>query len=312
MRIANVTFLLSLNLRSAYSYTSFNSAPKQLSGWYPHRQSTSFSSALSPIVPPRPRAACSLAATAPSTENDQTEQSDSKFWQARQDCWRPDVPDVEKISWGMPAKKKRTGSRGVPHRLNEDERRAFDQARRQGFLQVTGSSWRSQRRDAPLLNSYRSLMDARGRPAIVLHKLSPNSSGGVDNGDRLVVDLSPLRLPKEFEKVERELKERVLAEFGVESLILESEEESESLDENDDIDGDANDDDDDDDGWETRPIYQLSPYSLSWELSRQQGKQVGKFLGNLFENVEKKAAGSKKPKGVKPGKGRRHGGYGIG
>eukprot|EP00571_Detonula_confervacea_P006874 CAMPEP_0172318862 /NCGR_PEP_ID=MMETSP1058-20130122/36059_1 /TAXON_ID=83371 /ORGANISM="Detonula confervacea, Strain CCMP 353" /LENGTH=212 /DNA_ID=CAMNT_0013033783 /DNA_START=272 /DNA_END=910 /DNA_ORIENTATION=+ len=212
----------------------------------------------------------------------------------------------------MPAKKKRTGSRGVPHRLNEDERRAFDQARRQGFLQVTGSSWRSQRGDSPLLNSYRSLMDARGRPAIVLHKLSPNSSGGVDNGDMLVVDLSPLRLPDEFERVEQELKERVLAEYNVQSQILELQEEI-SVDETDEIeilDGNANDDGDDD--WETRPIYQLSPHSFSWELSRQQGKQVGKFLGNLFDNVEMSATNSKKPKGVKPGKGRRHGGYGIG
>jgi len=218
---------------------------------------------------------------------------------------------VERISWGKPAKKKKTGSRGIPHRLNEDERRAFDQARRQGFLQVTGSAWRSQRSDAPLLNSYRSLMDARGRPAIVLHKLSPNSSGGVDNGDRLVVDLSPLRLPDEFERVELELKERVLAKFNVESQPLDIEEED-TVDETEEIEVLGNASNDADDGWETRPIYQLSPYSFSWELSRQDGKEVGKHLGILFDNAEQKATKSKKPKGVKPGKGRRHGGYGIG
>ena len=255
--------------------------------------------------------ASAFSATTPSTQ---------QFWNARQDCWRPDVRDVEKISWGMPAKKKGTGSRGIPHRLNEDERRSLDQARRQGFLQVTGSAWRSQRSDAPLLNSYRSLMDARGRPAIVLHKLSPNSSGG-EHVDILAVDLSPLRLPEEFGRVETELNQRVLAEFGVEKRQI-VEENVETDGETDgtanillEIDDDAKLDDtnSENDEWENRPIYQLSPYTVSWEVSRQDGKQIGKYLGQLFDNVEEKAVkSSKKPRGVKPGKSRRHGGYGIG
>jgi hypothetical protein len=84
--------------------------------------------------------------------------------------WRPDVNDVERISFGKPAKKKGTGSRGVPHRLNLDERFLFDHARRKGYLEVDGSGWRSQRREAPLLNTYRSLCDARGQASIVLRK----------------------------------------------------------------------------------------------------------------------------------------------
>jgi hypothetical protein len=73
------------------------------------------------------------------------------------------------------------------------------------------------------------------------------------------------------------------------------------------------DNDNEDDDWGRRPLYQLSPYFLSWRLSRQQGKQIGKYLGILFDNVEEKGTDSKtKPKGVKPGKSRRHGGYGIG
>ena len=64
------------------------------------------------------------------------------IWQSRKKCWRPTVQDVENISWGKPAKKKGTGSRGVPHRLNHDEeRKLFDQARKKGFLEVTGSGW---------------------------------------------------------------------------------------------------------------------------------------------------------------------------
>lgn len=311
MRVAHVTFVMSLmtEWRLVRSFTSLTSASRQLPGRREFVRIHS-SSYASPLSTTRSRSLCTLAASTTSIEeNDQT---DVEFWRARQDCWRPDVRDVEKISWGKPAKKKRTGSRGVPHRLNEDERRAFDQARQQGFLQVTGSSWRSQRRDAPLLNSYRSLMDARGRPMIVLHKLSPNSSGGVDNGDRLVVDLSPLRLPDEFERVEQELKTRVLADYDVEMEVLGSEEETATADDTDEIAIEEDENDGDNDDWETRPIYQLSPYPITWELSRQQGKKVGKYLGKLFDNVEEKAVASKKPKGVKPGKGRRHGGYGIG
>ena len=215
--------------------------------------------------------------------------------------------DVEKISFGMPAKKKRTGSRGIPHRLNEDERRSFDQARRKGFLEVAGSAWRKERSDAPLLNTYRSLSDARGKPMIVLHKLSPSSSG--EHVDRLVVDLSPLRLPEEFEKLEMELNKRILSEFDVKSTTAAADkEEKEDTDKTIlEIDGS-----DEDDGYENRPIYQLPGYEVSWEVSRSVGKAAGKYLGTLFETVEEKATKTKKPKGVKPGKSRRHGGYGIG
>lgn len=215
--------------------------------------------------------------------------------------------DVEKISWGMPAKKKGTGSRGTPHRLNEEERRAFDQAKRQGFLQVKGSSWRAQRRDAPLLNSYRSLMDARGRPAIVLHKLNP-SSGKADGEDVLIVDLSPLRYPEEFENVAQKVKELVSTELDIQAK--ENVEELADNDENETIEELS--DDFDNAMYETRPIYQIPAYSIHFQVTRQQGKEVGKLLASVFNNVEENVTKSQKPKGVKPGKSRRHGGYGIG
>jgi hypothetical protein len=217
--------------------------------------------------------------------------------------------------------------------LNDIERQTFDRARRDGYLQVVGSAYRSQRRDAPLLNSYRSLMDARGRPMAVLHKLGPNSSSSSssssgsnedDRIDRLVVDLSPLRLPEEFLSVGGELRDRVLEEFGV---GVRTDEGSEEIGEELDSDGIVLDDEDarsggaseeggdvdGEDDWGTRPIYQLSPHYLSWGVSRQEGKKIGKYLGKLFDNVEERGHDTKtKPKGVKPGKGRRHGGYGIG
>ncbi|KAL7474451.1 hypothetical protein ACHAW6_000424 [Cyclotella cf. meneghiniana] len=230
------------------------------------------------------------------------------FWRARQDCWRPDVRDVEKISWGMPAKKKGTGSRGIPHRLNEDERRAFDQARRQGFLQVKGSSWRSQRRDAPLLNTYRSLMDARGRPAIVLHKLNPSSTDGLDGEDVLAVDISPLRYPNEFERVAQRIKDIVSHEMQIEGpMVIEESQPEDGEDDMDNLQIISN-----DKMFETRPIYQLPTYSINFKVTRQQGKEVGKLLAAIFDTLEEKAAPSKKPRGIKPGKSRRSGGYGIG
>ncbi|KAL3810074.1 hypothetical protein ACHAXA_011807 [Cyclostephanos tholiformis] len=263
-----------------------------------------------------PESASSSSSSSSSTK------STSYSWRARRDCIRPDVRDVERISWGMPAKRRGTGSRGVPHRLNDDERDTFDRARRDGYLQVTGSGYRSQRRDAPLLNTYRNLMDARGRPMVVLHKLGPGNIDDDRRHDRLVVDLSPLRLPGDFRYVGMELRDRIFAEFGIEvstneaengtfdAIVLDRDESDEGAVVDDDDEGE---DDNDEDDWAKRPIYQLSPHYISWGVSRQQGKRVGKYIAYLFNNVEGKGHDTKtKPKGVKPGKGRRHGGYGIG
>lgn len=221
------------------------------------------------------------------------------FWEAKMDVWRPTVDDVERISWGKPAKKKGTGSRGVPHRLNEEERAIFDRARQKGFLEVAGSGWRSQRREAPLLNSYRSLCDARGQASIVLNK-------GNTGMDDLVVDLSPLRCPALFQ----EIAQTCLEAQGGGEIIAQPTNDAESP-ENDDEDNETvqaiaeN-------PWETRPIYQLPPYCIAWELPRPEAKELGKKMSLLFDTVEGKREASRKPIGVKAGKSRRHGGYGIG
>jgi hypothetical protein len=221
------------------------------------------------------------------------------FWKARMDGWRPTVNDVERISWGKSAKKKGTGSRGVPHRLNEEERILFDQARRKGFLEVAGSGWRSQRREAPLLNSYRSLCDARGQASVILLK-------GHTGLDELIVDLSPLRNPETFEEIANVcLEQKEGGELVFQSSVVEeSEEDVEEFSKssfNDEISP-----------WESRPIYQLPPYCVTWELPRSEAKALGKQMAAMFDTVEGKMAPSKKPVGVKAGKSRRHGGYGIG
>ena len=224
---------------------------------------------------------------------------DKITWETRQKCWRPTVQDVERISFGKPAKKKGTGSRGVPHRLNEEERKLFDQARRKGFLEVGGSGWRSQRRDAPLVNTYRSLCDARGQVCIALHK-------GNTGMDELVVDVSPLRLPETFKDIEQNLVDFV----GLETSYRESENEQEDLDESEvDI---VDSGDSDEDFYDSRPIYQLPPNCISWEVERSEGKKLGKTLAKQFNTIEANASKSKKPRNVKAGKNRRSGGYGIG
>lgn len=223
------------------------------------------------------------------------------------------MQDVERISWGKPAKKKGTGSRGVPHRLNADERLLFDQARRKGMLEIGGSGWRSQRRDAPLLNTYRSLCDARGQACIVLHK-------GSAGEDELVVDLSPLRLSETFDEVAT----ACLAYSEIPGGLIEagvpppSDDEVEDAEENER--GDEREDGGEvesqvlsvEDPFESRPIYQLPPYNIVWTLNRSEAKSLGKKMAKVFDTAEAKAPKSKKPQHVKPGKGRRHGGYGIG
>ena len=217
------------------------------------------------------------------------------------DVWRPTVDDVERISWGKPAKKKGTGSRGVPHRLNSDERDLYEMARRKGWLEVAGSGWRTQRREAPLSNTYRSLCDARAQPCLVLHK----SSDGLE--DEVAVDLSPLRTPRDFAAT----RDWVLGSVGSvgsgDALLL-----VEDADEDDwqAMEGDA-DVPLGDDAWETQPIYHLAPFYLRWKLPRAEAKALAKTLAGLFGTAEGKAAKPARKSNVKAGKGRRHGGYGI-
>jgi hypothetical protein len=228
-----------------------------------------------------------------------------EFWEANMDCWRPTVDDVERISWGKPAKKKGTGSRGVPHRLNEEERDLFAQARRKGFLEINASGWRKERRDAPLLNTYRSLCDARGQPSIVLHK----SSNGMDH---LVADISPLRVATKFAQIA----EICSSKYTGGEIIYQG---SLSMEVNGKDNQNYACEDEPGDvvedailcSFEIRPIYQLPPYFIAWELNRPDAKALAKILAEDFQTREQGKI-SRKPVFVKPGKGRRHGGYGIG
>ena len=199
---------------------------------------------------------------------------------AATDVWRPTADDVDRISWGRPAKKKGTGSRGVPHRLNSDERVLYDLARRKGFLEMAGSGWRKQRSDAPLANTYRSWCDAAAVGCLVLHKSNPL--------DELVLDLSPLRSPASFtdaaafclslpgaadgviveagSSLSRELPTGYGAEAGEEAE--EAEEAEEGVQSGAELLAARA------DAFATEPIYRLPALAISWARPRSDAKAL--------------------------------------
>ena len=193
---------------------------------------------------------------------------------------RPSKDDVDRISWGKPSKKKGVGSRGTPHRLNEAERAEYDRAKTRGYVEVAGSAWRKERRDAPLLNTWRNWCDAVALPSISVQK-------GTDV-DLVVVDLSPLRRPDVLEvaaAVQALPTPCASIEVGESEEIVED---------------------------EARPIHQLPRYELAWQApDRAAAKTLAKELAGAFGHAPKKTSGGRAAPRVKAGKSRRHGGYGI-
>ena len=117
---------------------------------------------------------------------------------------RPTLDDVERISYGQAAKKRGTGSRNVPHRLNEMERKEWEVAKKRRYLQLRGTGWRRERGDSPLQNIYRQLCDALNVPCIVVARgvlakkdISSGSDSGSDRDgdivDIVTIDFSTLR-----------------------------------------------------------------------------------------------------------------------
>ena len=162
--------------------------------------------------------------------------------------------DADRISWGKPSKKKGVGSRGTPHRLNEAERAEYDRAKARGYVEVAGSAWRKERRDAPLLNTWRNWCDAVAAPAISVQK------GDVD---LVVVDLSPLR---RADVLDVAAAVRALPTQCVSITVGESEEIVED---------------------EARPIHQLPRYEVAWQApTRAEAKALAKELVGLRPRAE--------------------------
>jgi len=112
--------------------------------------------------------------------------------------FRANLDDVENLSYGRGAKRQRgTGSRFTCHRLNRDERRVYELAKRDGYLAVRGTGYRKERKGSPLWNTFRQRCDALGTICVVVEKRSSSSSSSGGGGDRLVIDLSTLRVPND-------------------------------------------------------------------------------------------------------------------
>lgn len=205
--------------------------------------------------------------------------------------------------------------------MNAEERNIYDRARQKGFVEITGSGWRKQRSDAPLVNTYRSWCDANGHAAIYVHKAN-------DGNDEVVVDLSPLRSPLDFAAVAEyclvmapdgqvatdnvapdpealgdaamdgeEAASTVDVETGSDLLALESTAAA----------------------YRDLPIYRVPMFAVAWTRQRADAKSLAKVLAERLGTPSASSGGkSQKPKGrhkaptVKPGKSRKSGGYGIG
>jgi hypothetical protein len=206
--------------------------------------------------------------------------------------WRPTVDDVIRISYGKPAKNMGTGSRGVPHRLNADERELFDIASRKGFLAVSGSGHRRERAGSPLVNTWRSFCDASAQASITIFKCST----GIDS---VVLDVSPLRSPASFsQRIADCLASHSVAAADAPGPPLVTVPEV----------ADA-------EPWSRSPMYNLPAVTAHWKLPRADAKVLLAALALHFGTVSSKPRPErhhfKKPD-IKHGKRRRSGGIGIG
>ncbi|KAK1742581.1 hypothetical protein QTG54_007146 [Skeletonema marinoi] len=101
--------------------------------------------------------------------------------------FRPHLDDVERLSYGKKASKRRgTGSRYHCHRLNQEERRLFELAKVSHFLTVRGNGYRKERKGSPLQNIWRQRSDALATLAVCVEKRSTI--------DAVVIDFSTLRV----------------------------------------------------------------------------------------------------------------------
>jgi len=237
----------------------------------------------------------------------------ASFSDDRKGQWRPTVDDVIRISWGKPAKKKGTGSRGVPHRLNTEEREIFDRGVTKGFIELGGSGWRRQRRDSPLVNTWRSFCDSKRQPFLAVFK----DSQGIDD---VTLDLSPLRLHLREEVsavvvVAGETAAPIVGQHGGYEEINEEVENNEvvparTVDEGTDgaesllvaVDGGIAETPDDaaiaadlasPDDWLQLPIYRLPPQIVSWVIPRQGAKELAKALSKHFGTATAKEPDSR-------------------
>eukprot|EP00566_Odontella_aurita_P011276 CAMPEP_0113556824 /NCGR_PEP_ID=MMETSP0015_2-20120614/17458_1 /TAXON_ID=2838 /ORGANISM="Odontella" /LENGTH=412 /DNA_ID=CAMNT_0000458197 /DNA_START=235 /DNA_END=1473 /DNA_ORIENTATION=- /assembly_acc=CAM_ASM_000160 len=202
--------------------------------------------------------------------------------------------DVERLSRGQPAKKKRYGDKNVPHKLNGKDRGAFDRAARHGYVTLEGTGYRRGRKGSALANIHRQWCDARAKPQVILCK----ASGGRPL-DNVIVDLSPLRLgalSPDMSMVDEFLtkwKAEMVHAAEKSGMILKSEyveDNSQTLDIFTE-DGDGVQTElvitIDPDSWASQPLWNLPAISMGvFEGERTQAKAMAKELSLLWKVTE--------------------------
>jgi len=105
--------------------------------------------------------------------------------------FRPKIDDVERLSYGKGAKKRGTGNRNVCHRLNAEERKLYDLAKRSGYLVIRGTGYRKERKGSPVCNTYRQRCDALDEICLIIEKRM--------EFDTVSIDFSTLRVADDSE-----------------------------------------------------------------------------------------------------------------
>lgn len=109
---------------------------------------------------------------------------------ARIKVFRPDLDDIERLSYGKGATKKRgTGSRQVCHRLNRGERIQYELAKQASYLTLNGTGYRKNRKGSPLVNTFRQRCDALSQLCVIIAKRA--------DIDTVIIDFSTLRVPND-------------------------------------------------------------------------------------------------------------------
>ena len=190
--------------------------------------------------------------------------------------------DVERLSRGQPSKQKGRGSRGVPHRLNSEERGEFKRSEKRGYLRLEGTGYRRERKGSPLANSWRQRNDAKAMPTVVMMKATGRDlKGRKDVRDTVCVDWSTMREPGNGNlRTSIEEASRLIAgEEGMEEVDSEEGEfgpgsESDLF------------------KWDSDPIWKLPALNLTFEGERSSAQKMCKSLALMWGTARKEEEGT--------------------
>ena len=200
----------------------------------------------------------------------------------------PSADDVDNLSYGKAARRRGTGSRKVPHRLNQEERIEFDVAKKKQYVALRGSGYRKERGDSPLANIYRQYCDSVGIPCISIKRgISSQQKSVLFDGtilDEVTVDFSTLRVKTaDFEL----LKNKIINEAnsgnyeGLVSVSDEKDPTSDEVDENVMVDL-----------LENAVIWRVPQISISFTFSiRNDAKKFASAVASMVDAVDQKGSG---------------------